>query len=68
MEQIPSFKVIILGGPRVGKTSILQHFIVGEFHEQQITTRAKCEYHKTLDVPADFNEDLASNIAGGGDL
>ena len=56
---VQEFKVIILGGGRVGKSSLLQRFCLGEFNEHNITTRAKASYPKTLEVNANFNEALA---------
>ena len=60
--------MIVLGGGRVGKTSILQQFIIGQFNPESITTRAKSEYTKNLEVPNDYNEELqainAANLNG----
>ena len=67
-EGLPTFKIILLGAGRVGKSSLIEQFILNEYTEFSITTRSKCEYRKVVDVPEDFDEDLADNCAGGDDI
>ena len=67
-DGMPCFKIILLGAGRVGKSSLLEQFILGQYTESQITTRSKCEYKKIVDVPEDFVEEEADNCAGGDDI
>ena len=53
-----TYKVIVLGGGRVGKSSILQRLMLNSFDPDQLTSRSKSEYNKTIEIPADYNEDI----------
>ena len=52
------YKVIVLGGGRVGKSSIIQRLILDTFEERHMSTRSRSEYEKTINVPLDYNEEL----------
>ena len=62
MVEDKNFKVIILGGGRVGKTSILQRFINETFDENEITSRSKSEYTKVMHIAKDYNDDISQVI------
>jgi len=32
LKQVPTFKIVILGHPGVGKTSLIKKFVDGKFH------------------------------------
>ena len=53
-----TYKVIVLGGGRVGKSSILQRLMLNSFDPDQLTSRSKSEYNKTIEIPADYNEEI----------
>ena len=52
----PQFKVIMLGGSRVGKSSVLLNFVTGKFDEESQSTKVKSEYSKIIDVPVEDEE------------
>jgi GTPase SAR1 family protein len=58
MIEDKAFKVIILGGGRVGKSSILHRFVNQSFEGENITSRSKSEYVKVIHVANDYNEEV----------
>ena len=47
-ENIPSFKIVLMGSSGVGKTSIINRYIKKEFDEEVLTTTGICFNSKIL--------------------
>ena len=54
MENIPKFKVVLLGEGRVGKTSILIRYTKGEYNDRQVTTLQATYLDKRIKVRERF--------------
>jgi len=47
-DNLPSFKIVLMGASGVGKTSIINRFLKHSFEEETFTTTGICFNSKTL--------------------
>jgi len=47
-DNIPSFKIVLLGASGVGKTSIINRYLKHSFEDETLTTTGVCFNSKTL--------------------
>ena len=60
-EEVPSYKIVMLGASGVGKTSILNQYLRGTFDQETLTTTGVCFNSKTLSYP-EINESCKIDV------
>ncbi len=60
-EEIPSYKIVLLGSSGVGKTSIINRYLKKSFDGNIMTSTGVCFNSKTLNFP-DTNESCKIDV------
>jgi GTPase SAR1 family protein len=50
-DEIPSFKIVLIGSSGVGKTSIINRYLKESFEDETLSTTGVCFNSKTLNFP-----------------